>query len=59
MKAEQQLFTFLEFAESEMHIKDVWTRTLVRWMREERSTLTSQQWLAIEHEVIKRKGFYA
>jgi len=54
---DQQLFTFLEFCESEMHLKDVWTKTLVRWLRED-GKMTSQQWLAVEKEVIKRKGFY-
>jgi len=57
MSIDDQSFSFLEFCDSEFHVKDVWTRTLVRWMRS--GELTSAQYSAVQAEVIKRKGFYA
>lgn len=56
MNIDEQSFSFMEFLESKVDIKDVWTVTLLRWLREDMATLTSQQWYSIEREVLKRKG---
>ena len=50
----QQLFTFLEFCDSPMHIEAVWTTTLVRWIRS--GELTPGQYVAVQAEMLKRKG---
>ena len=54
---DEQSLTFLEFCESEVHIADMRTKTMVRWMKS--GELTPAQYTAVEAEVIKRKGFYA